>query len=812
MESPPCHRHDGTSPLPLGMDACPPPARWTGKDTVWPHDPRSGWSYCAVVATWTILSATRTLTPADVNGTVFYRVQVAIQSPTAVSYMRGLLRRFSDFLKLHAALRKAFPKKRIPPPPPKNPLQRMNSNPALLEERRRALDDWMQQVLMDIDYSRSVPMAGFLELEAAARGAASALSQDDSPSSSLPSNLPTAHDTATVSTAPHRSPSSTPRTVSSDGQSPASNMTSVHQRSHADLSSHLADSGVPSRPPSRSASASEAAPVVGPAARAVWTAANEQIGTAADATRAISQLEEANLGSGGRGGIASVSSEREVTDGEVAALLEAEFGIQKGVAEGGGNLRIGGRDAEGVAKESAPEGELVGILKNGWHRRTGSGGSENSDASSFSGIGSEPSEISTSASLFGGDMSTLLAERERQQEAEAAGAIDGAGSQFADNKAMGGMGGGKAGASSGDVLRNVGMILPSDHRMIVQRMLTVMQRRLTTAKADVDELLARLKQETAIKEFLTSKVRDLEGELDETRSKSREALLQVHMAEREKLTELQWTLEEARFELHKEKEERRRDKEQIEASEKRAQDAESAQEEVMQELEVLGAQLEAAKHEREEIDAKAKMEKRVLIKEVKSLRHAQVVLKDEAEAAMFAREEAEKKLRDLEEQMAEDALQRAKLVHEVGVLRERLKDCGELVKLDGEGAVLDPSSDLVDVLSVSNQRIECILAETQLLREHQMNGTTSQADACAESSGRPAGDNDEHADIAGQGMDNGQPGKTTARTRRERVGSKAGLPEASLRAVFADILSDNAHLRKVVNSLMRGAALSAQKT
>ncbi|GFZ16706.1 Phox (PX) domain-containing protein [Actinidia rufa] len=28
MQSPPKHRHDGTSPLPLGMDWSPPPRKW----------------------------------------------------------------------------------------------------------------------------------------------------------------------------------------------------------------------------------------------------------------------------------------------------------------------------------------------------------------------------------------------------------------------------------------------------------------------------------------------------------------------------------------------------------------------------------------------------------------------------------------------------------------------------------------------------------------------------------------------------------------------------------------------------------------
>ena len=38
-----------------------------------------------------------------------------------------------------------------------------------LAQRRHALEEWMERLLADIDISRSVPLASFLELEAAVR-------------------------------------------------------------------------------------------------------------------------------------------------------------------------------------------------------------------------------------------------------------------------------------------------------------------------------------------------------------------------------------------------------------------------------------------------------------------------------------------------------------------------------------------------------------------------------------------------------------------------------------------------------------------
>ncbi|PIN06866.1 hypothetical protein CDL12_20571 [Handroanthus impetiginosus] len=125
--SPPKHRHDGTSPLPLGMDWSPPPRNWDGPNTIWPHDFHTGWSYCVAVPSWSILSESEGSEPV-----VFYRVQVGLQSPEGVTTTRGVLRRFNDFLKLSSDLKQSFPRKKLPPTPPKG-FFRMKSRTVLEE-------------------------------------------------------------------------------------------------------------------------------------------------------------------------------------------------------------------------------------------------------------------------------------------------------------------------------------------------------------------------------------------------------------------------------------------------------------------------------------------------------------------------------------------------------------------------------------------------------------------------------------------------------------------------------------------------------
>lgn len=160
--SPPRHRHDGTSPLPLGMDWSPPPRKWDGRDTVWPLDFHSGWSFCVTIPSWVFLSKSRGSDPV-----VFYRVQVGIQSPEGITTTRGILRRYNDFLELFSEVKKVFPMKNVPPAPPRRIFRKKSRT--LLEERRCSLEDWMEKLLSDIDLSRSAPVATFLDLEAAAR-------------------------------------------------------------------------------------------------------------------------------------------------------------------------------------------------------------------------------------------------------------------------------------------------------------------------------------------------------------------------------------------------------------------------------------------------------------------------------------------------------------------------------------------------------------------------------------------------------------------------------------------------------------------
>ncbi|XP_023004776.1 PX domain-containing protein EREX-like [Cucurbita maxima] len=159
---PPNRRHDGSSPLPLGMDWSPPPQKWDGQGTLWLHDPPTGWSYCVTIPSWTTIPKSNGSVPV-----VFYTVQVGLQSPQGITSTRGISRRFNEFLELFYELKRTLPEKHLPPAPSKMVLRMKNST--FHDERRSSLEEWMEKILSDIDVSRSVPVASFLELEAAVR-------------------------------------------------------------------------------------------------------------------------------------------------------------------------------------------------------------------------------------------------------------------------------------------------------------------------------------------------------------------------------------------------------------------------------------------------------------------------------------------------------------------------------------------------------------------------------------------------------------------------------------------------------------------
>ncbi|XP_024164890.1 PX domain-containing protein EREL1 isoform X2 [Rosa chinensis] len=687
--SPPKHRHDGTSPLPLGMDWSPPPRKWNGRGTVWPHDPHTGWSYCVTIPSWVVLPKSRNSDPV-----VFYRVQVGLQSPDGITTTSGVLRRFNDFLKLFNDLKKAFPKKNLPPTPPKG-LLRMKSQ-ELLEERRCSLEAWMIKLLSDIDISRSVAVASFLELESAARSSFQDTSQHSSEANSLQSP---SHPTL-------------PAILGS------SSITSDYG---SDTAYETSDLGTPRLGRDDSSELGI-----------------EDLALDEDLTSPIEKLVKFGM----------TNIDEGLFMGQT--ILEQLEGLPKHKMHGRHVNNVTGKDLyNGSASKPsilARNGmELFSQPEHGKvfsHARKLSDESVGSDVSSLRGSDMSNSGVPNSIGdgtldlLGGADVSRIM-EMLGSTELQTSGSTQ--------------------------------VVLPLDQRPKLNRVMLTMQQRLVTAKTDMEDLIARLNQEIAVKDYLSTKVKDLEVELETTRQKTKENLQQAILVERERFTKMQWDMEELRrksLEM-----ELKMKSEQDNTSCPEAKDDSTIQEKDISppELDSSKEQLENLSKRYEELEAKSKADIKVLVKEVKSLRSSQAELRHELSKSL--KEKSESELLQREQQRSKHAeTAREKLLQECKILHKQLQECNTNFPSEGEdnfvlGSLIQEASDL---LTTSDNRINQLLSEAQLLEQ----------------------DNRDDVSDVGEADDVTDDTRTT---------------DDELRKMLVDIFTENASLRKQVNSVIRHA-------
>ncbi|XP_024399637.1 PX domain-containing protein EREL1 [Physcomitrium patens] len=653
--SPPRHRHDGSSPLPLGIDASPAPARWDGPQTVWPHDPRTGWSYCVFIPSWVVIPEAKDSDGKPINPTVFFKVQVGIQSPDGISTLRQTLRRFSDFLKLHAALKKLFSKKKLPAPPPKNSLMRINSKQPLLQERRHALEEWMGSLLADIDISRSVPLASFLELEVAVRAAATSISERQS-QLNVTNNLPLQTTRSLRSRASWTGGGSS---VVSGGYSTLDYGSDVaYENSVVGTPSKGSEGGLEIE--MEALSLEEQAAII---ATSGDSRVNQQQERNTSVGLARSYSEEVG---------AMIQSRGEFKDNVVTDELLTRNEICRGEGE------LAGASLDGTSLKSP-----LGLGPR--HRR------RTSQESLFSEISSAPE-----SELYRGVSMDVPSDHPLWSFS----AVDSSGDPNLTDV---------------ESLKGVGLVFPADQRSKVKRVMGTLQRRIVAVKTDMEDLLARLNQETAVKEFLTTKVRDLEGELDGMRRKSREVLQQAVWAERERMTSLQWELDDCRVALQSSEE----TVQSLQASkahlEERLEEALAKCEMTRKELVDVRQLFHSRQQEEDTVDAQARAEKKVLTKEVKNLRASHMEIKQEAKQAMQTKAILEASLSEEKQKQEKAQITRAKFVHEIAVLRARLQECNmdELRKRGGSLGRTEAS----DMLSTLESRISLLIGQAQLLVE-----------------------------------------------------------------------------------------------
>ncbi|KAF8058138.1 hypothetical protein N665_1250s0001 [Sinapis alba] len=685
--SPPKHRHDGTSPLPLGMDWSPQPRKLNGRDTVWPHDPRTGWSYCVTIPSWAVLPKSKNSDPV-----VFYRVQISVQSPEGVTTMRGVLRRFNDFLKLLTDLRKAFPRKSLPSAPPKG-LLRMKSR-AVLEERRCSLEEWITKLLSDIELARSVVVASFLELEAAARSACQDVDQNASDAN---------NDRNSTSSSPMAHPS-----LSLFQTGGSSSLTSDYGSDTVYETSELGQDDI-----------SE----IG----------TEDLTLDEEVTNPVEKLVNFSMSNIDEGLSMSQTILEQLEDFPKHKVRSRYVNNIQGKDPYNGNASkgvfLGNNDSRHLS-ESESSAHLV------THDR-------NLSVESADGFSLHTGETSTSGLLSSSSDSHLNLHR---------GAGVSLGTGLVCNPERQG---------------NALTVLPVDLRKKLNRILLATNERLVNAKTDMEDLIARLNQEIAVKEYLNRKVNDLEGELETSKQRSKENLEQAILTERERCTQMQWDMEELRQKSYvmEMKLKSREDGSSHEESTEQTTVSESERHVLSKELDAKKQQLEELSWRCDELEAKSKADIKVLVKEVKSLRRSHVELEKKLTQSLTDKTEAEKLLEHERKLLENTVSARKKLLSDCRILHDRLKVYNLNLSTDGNGSLVEDSttvSDALRLLSISDDQIE----EAQLLA----------------------------------GFD------------ENVVDTETRIMEDELRKILADIFVESAKLRKQVNSTMLRALQKDVKT
>ncbi|XP_061340983.1 PX domain-containing protein EREL1-like isoform X2 [Gastrolobium bilobum] len=644
--SPPKHRHDGTSPLPLGMDWSPAPRKWNGRDTVWPHNHHSGWSYCVTLPSWVFLPKSRNSDPI-----VFYRLQVGVQSPEGITSLHGVLRRFNDFLKLFADLKKEFPKKNIPPAPPKG-LLRLKSR-ALLEERRCSLEEWITKLLSDIDISRCAAVASFFELEAAARSSFQDASQQSSESD----------------------PDSNNRVYS------------VQSPLHSSLSLVAGSSSV---------------------------ASDYGSDTAYDP----SELGTPRIGRDDNSEIATddLTLDEEMTNPIEKLVKYGISNIDEGLFMGQTILE----QLEGLPKHKVNARHVNYVSE----KDKINGNSYNSSlmANNTMELFSEPEHAKVidhirnfSNESVGSDGSSI-----RGSDMSNSGIPNSSGDGVLD------LPGGALVSRETDIMGqtklkftgDAQLVLPLDQRNKLNRILSTMQRRLVTAKTDMEDLIVRLNQEIAAKDFLATKVKDLEVELETTKQKNKENLQQAILIERERSTQMQWDMEELRRKSM-EMEMKLKSESGGNSSHKLTKESIVQQkDELLQNLDATKKQLEILSKQYGELEAKSKADVKVLVKEVKSLRNSQTELKKELSESIKEKCEAEKLLLHEREKREQAETDWRKLLEKCRLLFNQLQECNVNLPNEDEDNTIMNSSSLTDAfnqLTTSDDQIDILLAEVQVI-------------------------------------------------------------------------------------------------
>ncbi|KAE8687460.1 Adenine phosphoribosyltransferase 5 isoform 1 [Hibiscus syriacus] len=188
---------------------------------------------------------------------------------------------------------------------------------------------------------------------------------------------------------------------------------------------------------------------------------------------------------------------------------------------------------------------------------------------------------------------------------------------------------------------------------------------------------------------------------------------------------------------------------------------------MLQELNATKEQLNSISKQYEELEAKSRADIKLLVKEVKSLRKSEKQLKQEVGQSLSKISDVEVQLEHERQTSKHVKTAREELLNECRLLHNSLLECNVNLSTDDENLIKDSSlvEEALDLLTTSDDKITLLLAEVQLLAKEDATAIEDVNNL-----------HDSHYD---------------------------GRIDDELRKIIADIFTDNAKLRKQVNSQLR---------
>ena len=269
------------------------------------------------------------------------------------------------------------------------------------------------------------------------------------------------------------------------------------------------------------------------------------------------------------------------------------------------------------------------------------------------------------------------------------------------------------------------LMLREQKHQQVRQLAANMQKRVAMARDDINDAFMCLRSETAAKELLASKVDDLEAAATTAKNAAARTQESAVAAEREKRTALQWEMENT-LASARAAEGRATAAEQLRAAaETRAAESEAQAEAARSEASSAEARVQAARAEAAASLEQSHAEKKALAKEIKRLRKELSSAEEKCTSAATEAADLRRRVENMEGNERLELAREEKLLREVDALRTKLYDCsvermvaeqnGDTEGGSGGGGGNPSHGDLIELLSLSDNRLAILTAEAGLL-------------------------------------------------------------------------------------------------